>query len=169
MGTWVSFHGGKTAVAWPWPLTLSSAEVKERVPLLPSGPSWPVLEWLTSVALHSNLSDVRVDKSWSRTSTSIILFTNCTGTSLYCTVMLWLNLQFSRTPYLWLGLVLTAHWYSVLPQPEPTGLCNGEDVCFLRLGNWAFKQIVDRKIRHINRNSIFPERILPDPWLNASS
>ena len=39
------FAGGKTAGAWRWPLTPSSAEVKERVGLYlysSSGSSWPV-------------------------------------------------------------------------------------------------------------------------------
>jgi hypothetical protein len=38
----------KAAEAWRWPLTTSSADVKERVELYfcsPFGPSWPVLEW----------------------------------------------------------------------------------------------------------------------------
>jgi hypothetical protein len=42
------FPGGKAAGAWRWPLTLSSAEVKEEVELYhysPSGTSWPVLGW----------------------------------------------------------------------------------------------------------------------------
>jgi len=47
MGTG-SFPGGKTAGAWRWSPTPSSAKVKERVELYlywPSGPSWPVLGW----------------------------------------------------------------------------------------------------------------------------
>ena len=48
MGTG-SLSGGKAAVAWRWPPTPSSAEVKERVQIYlysPSGPSWPVLGWI---------------------------------------------------------------------------------------------------------------------------
>jgi hypothetical protein len=47
MGTG-SFPGVKTAGAWRWPPTPSSAEVKERAELYlcsPFEPSWPVLGW----------------------------------------------------------------------------------------------------------------------------
>jgi hypothetical protein len=43
MGTRGSFPGGKASGAWSWPLTPSSAEVKERVQLYlrsPNTPSW---------------------------------------------------------------------------------------------------------------------------------
>jgi hypothetical protein len=43
MGTRDSFPGGKAAVAWSWPLTSTSAEVKEWVELYlhsPNTPSW---------------------------------------------------------------------------------------------------------------------------------
>jgi len=53
------FPGCKTARAWRWPPTPSSAEVKEREKLYhysPSGPSWPVLGWTLPVCiLPSNL------------------------------------------------------------------------------------------------------------------
>jgi len=52
------FPGAKTAGAWRWPPTPSSAEVEGRVQLYlysPSGPSWPVLGWtLTFTFLESN-------------------------------------------------------------------------------------------------------------------
>jgi hypothetical protein len=53
-GRGVSFLGDKAAGAYPWPPTLSSVGVKERVlraylglkkGYSPSGPSWPVLGW----------------------------------------------------------------------------------------------------------------------------
>ena len=49
------FPGGKAAEAWRWPLTPSSAEVKERVDIYlysPSSPSWPVLGWTLPLHLH---------------------------------------------------------------------------------------------------------------------
>ena len=42
------FPGGKSAGAWRWPPTTSSAECKERIELYlysPSGLSWPVIGW----------------------------------------------------------------------------------------------------------------------------
>jgi hypothetical protein len=48
------FRRGKAAVAWSWPPTPSSAEVKERVDLnlYPSyRPSWPVLGWTLPLPL----------------------------------------------------------------------------------------------------------------------
>ena len=48
--------GGKATDPWRWPLTPSSAEIKERVELYthsPSGLSWPLLSWiLSSPLLH---------------------------------------------------------------------------------------------------------------------
>jgi hypothetical protein len=49
-----SFPGSKAAGAWRWPLTPSSAEVKDRVELYlysPSGPSWPVIGWTLHLPL----------------------------------------------------------------------------------------------------------------------
>jgi len=48
------FPGGKTAGAWRWPSTPSSAEVKENVELYLyslSGPSWPILGWTLRLPL----------------------------------------------------------------------------------------------------------------------
>ena len=53
------FARGKTAGAWRWPPTPSSAEVKERVDLYlysNSRPSWPVLGWplpLRGITYHT--------------------------------------------------------------------------------------------------------------------
>jgi len=57
------FPGGKTARAWLWPPTTSSAEVKERVELYylhsTSGHSWPVLGWPLTLPLPYHPSVVR--------------------------------------------------------------------------------------------------------------
>ena len=63
------FSGGKTAGAWRWPHTPSTADVKERAELYfysPSGPSWPVLGWnllylLSCIyrVIHKSLRDFR--------------------------------------------------------------------------------------------------------------
>jgi hypothetical protein len=51
------FPGVKVAGAWRWPLTPSSAEIKESVELyLYSifGPSWPLIRWSLPLPLPTN-------------------------------------------------------------------------------------------------------------------
>jgi hypothetical protein len=54
--------GGKAAGAWRWPPTPSSVEVKERVQLYlyyPSGTSWPVVGWTSTLIFTSSSETFR--------------------------------------------------------------------------------------------------------------
>jgi len=64
----VFLPGGKSAGTWRWPLTPSSAEVKERVELYvysPSGLSWPVLGWTLPFTFTCNSGlGLKIACSW---------------------------------------------------------------------------------------------------------
>ena len=71
------FPGGKAAGAWRWPLTPSSAKVKERVQLYlyyPFGPSWPVLGWTLPLPLLTNCTPVIYDMHMVQVSLQLLTF-----------------------------------------------------------------------------------------------